>query len=353
MFVDSNNKIVGGSSNSNSNTNSSESIPLHSNSNSCSIHTLGVKTLVETPLSSSEKKLANLKLGVKILFFPLSLLAHLFFISCSRLAASNGLGSEEQTRNINHDNKKILLDSGGQEIHFGFENKAVLEGMYFQANPNTNPSHAHAKTILLCTGSHLSYENYAIPMVKTLKSLGHNVMIFNYEGFGNSEGAISEKGVYRSVEAAYQYLIQEKNCQDSDITAWGYSLGSGAVSALASKHKIDIVIDRGFSTMSEVAYHQAPNGLKNIARLIFYVGAHFDNTNKLKKVQGNILIAQGQYDTTMVKEKHGFVLQKAISDNTKAIFKEVDSGHMHDRQVWFSKGKDHDAVKQFLTGKES
>lgn len=269
--------------------------------------------------------------------------AYLIFKACSRAASSQGLGNEE-ARHVDKEMRSQLLALGGEEIQFGFNEKSVLEGMYFQSDDQN----LNSKTILICTGSHLSYEKYAIPMVRTLKSMGHNVMIFNYEGFGNSEGTRSEKNVYASAEAAYQYLKQEKGCLDDNIVGWGYSLGSGAVSHLASKYKVDVVIDRGFASMSAVAYQAAPTGFKNIARIIFIVGAHFDNLNKLKKAKGKILIAQGVRDLTMVEENHGKLLHNAVANHQHAIFRNVNSAHLHTDSVWFELGEDREVLEQFL-----
>lgn len=302
------------------------------------------RLISENNQSRSEKALAVLGLGVKILFIPITLLVYLIYKSCANSASSAGLGNETTLRDIDEEKRLELLSLGGQGIRFGFEGKPLLEGMFFQAN-RSNPN---AKTVLVCTGSHLSYEKYAVPMVKALKSMGHNVMVFNYEGFGNSEGTRSEEGIYRSVEAAYQYLKQEKKCGDENIVGWGYSLGSAAASDLAAKHKVDVVIDRGFSSMSEVAYHEAPWGLKTIAKTIFLVGAHFDNLSKLKKSSGNILIAQGVQDTKMKEEFHGKYLKNAVSNNQYAIYRQVQSAHIHSDEVWFGIGEDRAVVEQFL-----
>ena len=293
----------------------------------------------------SEKVLVALKLGVKIIFFPITLLVYLFYKFCANYVSSVGLGNEAIARNINSNKRLQLISLGGKEILFGFKGESLLEGMFFQSD-STN---SNSKTILICAGSHLSYEEYTVPMIKALQSMGHNVMVFNYEGFGNSEGTISEKGIYRSVEAAYQYLKQEKKCGDKHIIGWGYSLGSAAVSDLASKHKVDIVIDRGFSSMSEVAYHKAPWGLKTIAKIIFLVGAQFDNLSKLKKSLGKVFIAQGTRDTTMVEEYHGKFLEKAVCNHQFATFRRVDSEHEHGDKVWFGIGEDRAVVEQFLS----
>lgn len=284
-------------------------------------------------------RLGNLK---KVITIPISILKYPF----SRIAASAGLGLESEIRLLDENRRKILEEMGGESIQFGFDGEARLEGMFFSQQAPL----ANAKTILLCTGSHQSFEHYAVPMVEALLSMGHHVMAFNYEGYGLSEGIASEQGVYRSVEAAYQYLVQNKNRDDKSIVAWGYSLGSGAVVDLASKHNdIDIVIDRGFSSMSQAAYQQAPKGLKSTAKVIFKVGSHFDNLSKLAQVPGNVFIAQGNRDNGMNYEEHGYPLQQAIRNNPNATFKIVNSAHLHqDNNIWFSRGEDRLAVERYL-----
>lgn len=306
-----------------------------------SVNEIGIKRLKQVQ-SRCEKVWAALGLCVKILFAPITLLVYCIHKLFSKIASSNGLGTKTQTKQIDLEKRSQLLSLGGENISFGFNKKSLLEGMFFQNDsPCTTP-----KTILICAGSHQSHEYYTIPMVKALKSLGHHVMVFNYEGFGNSEGIASEQGVYRSAEAAYQYLKQEKNLKDEDIVAWGYSLGSGAVTNLALKHKkISIVLDRAISSMSEAAYQVAPNGLKTIARFIFFIGAHFDNVSKLKKIKGNVFLAQGKDDVTMN------FLQDSILNNPHAIFKKVNSKHIHGDKVWFGEGKDRGAIKGFLNKK--
>lgn len=297
--------------------------------------------------SSTQKVCKALKIIVKVLFFPVTLLLYCIQQLFSKIANPIGLGNSDSLKQINLPKREVLQDLKGQPIRFGFEKQPSLEGMYFEAEKKNSGT----KTILICTGSHSSYENYAIPMVKALKEKGHNVMIFNYQGFGDSEGFASEKNIYASTKAAYQYLKQEKACNDQDIVAWGYSLGSAAVTKLASKHKVSIVIDRGFSSMSEVAYQTAANGTKLLAKFIFFMGAHFDNLSRLKKIKGKVFIAQGEKDLTMKLNPHGKLLQKAILHNSKAIFRIVDSAHIHTDKVWFEKGKDSISIQEFLDQK--
>lgn len=292
--------------------------------------------------SRAEKTVHILKITAKVIFAPFSLIGYLFYKCISRFTSARGICPPAHARLSHPELRKALKELNGEEIRFGFQQGSILEGMFF-----TPPvPHANPKTLLICAGSGYPYEFCVIPMIKAFQSMGHRVMVFNYEGVGKSEGNRSENGVYRSAEAAYQYLKQVKEFKDEEIVAWGYSLGSGAVSYLAQKHKIDVVLDRGFSTMSEVAAQMAPKGLKTIARLLFFIGSHFNNLKKLKNAQGRILIAQGTHDWMMHEHLHGKKLHKALPH---AIFKRVNSSHGHDHNIWFSKGHEKEFIRQFLT----
>jgi hypothetical protein len=298
----------------------------------------------KTPLQKMGS--GTLKAG-KIVFFPITLLVHLIHQSLSKIASTHGLKGTT-TKHVDFEKRNQLLAMGGENIQFGFKNGPALEGMFFHSKAKAHPQ----KTLLVCTGSHKSYENYAIPMVKALTEMGHNVMTFNYHGFGNSGGKVSEKGIYDSVEAAYQYLAQKRKLDDASIVAWGYSLGSGAVADLTKKHSMDIVIDRGFSSMSKVAAMQTPKYQKTAAKMIFTAGAHFDNVSKLKRFKGRAFVAQGKTDETMPQVKHGDLLNKALGKRAKVkVYETVDSPHHHQDVVWFGqKGTpDYQAIQKFLS----
>ena len=263
---------------------------------------------------------------IKRAAYPLTLAGK----SLTAYALEQGLGSPEVTTVIEKTYREDLKAMGGNEVIFSMPGNPKLEGMFFEGNPLKKPNH---KTILLCTGSHHSFEYYAVPMVQAFLDMGHRVMTFNYEGFGASEGEISEKNVYRSTEAAYQYLKEIKKCDDKSLIGWGYSLGSGAVTELATKHPINIVIDRGFSSMSTVAATEAPKLLKTAAKVLFITCAHFDNERKLQFVKGNIFIAQGDEDP-MTEELHGHRLAAAGGKN--AFYAKVSSAHANAETCWFA-----------------
>jgi pimeloyl-ACP methyl ester carboxylesterase len=71
--------------------------------------------------------------------------------------------------------------------------------------------------------------------LKTLWTLGYNVMAFDYRGFGDSPGLPSENGVYADANAAYAHLVRKHGVRPSRIILAGRSLGAAVAVDLAAK----------------------------------------------------------------------------------------------------------------------
>jgi pimeloyl-ACP methyl ester carboxylesterase len=63
------------------------------------------------------------------------------------------------------------------------------------------------------------------------------VFLFDYRGFGRSQGRPSEEGTYRDAQAAHRWL-QSKGFTPERIIAFGMSLGGGVASELARREKL-------------------------------------------------------------------------------------------------------------------
>ena len=56
-----------------------------------------------------------------------------------------------------------------------------------------------------------------------------NVFIFDYRGYGKSEGRPHEKGLYRDTRAAYDYLIKMRGVSAENIVVYGKSIPTSEV----------------------------------------------------------------------------------------------------------------------------
>jgi uncharacterized protein len=71
--------------------------------------------------------------------------------------------------------------------------------------------------------------------LKALFELGYDVFAFDYRGFGNSDGAPTEQGLYADAFAAYNYLTRVQGVPASRVVLSGRSLGGAVAIDLATR----------------------------------------------------------------------------------------------------------------------
>lgn len=107
-------------------------------------------------------------------------------------------------------------------------------------------------TILFCHGN-AGNISHRIEYIKMFYSLGLDVFIFDYRGYGESEGKPDEEGLYRDAEAAWNYLTVEKGIVPENIIIFGRSLG-GAVGAWLAKDRSPgaLVLESTFTSIVDM-----------------------------------------------------------------------------------------------------
>jgi fermentation-respiration switch protein FrsA (DUF1100 family) len=97
----------------------------------------------------------------------------------------------------------------------------------------------------------------------TLATRGISVFIFDWRGYGRSEGSASESGLYRDGLAAYDYA--HKTFEARSIAVYGESLGGPYAAYVASERKThSAIIENSFPSMlalGNALYAPIPLGL--------------------------------------------------------------------------------------------
>lgn len=65
------------------------------------------------------------------------------------------------------------------------------------------------------------------------RALNARIILFDYRGFGNSEGTPTESGLYEDARAVYAYAANELGWAMGEVILWGRSLGGGPATKLA------------------------------------------------------------------------------------------------------------------------
>ena len=102
--------------------------------------------------------------------------------------------------------------------------------------------------------------------VEIFHRLGLNVFIFDYRGYGKSQGKPDEHGLYKDARAAWRYLTEKRGFNQQDIILFGRSLGGVVAAELAAEAQpAGLIIESTFSSARDVANVIFPV----LSRLIF------------------------------------------------------------------------------------
>ena len=140
-------------------------------------------------------------------------------------------------------------------------------------------------------------------------NLGVSVMIFDYRGYGRSEGSPNEKGVLADARAARAWLAQRAGIPESEIVLMGESLGGAVLVDLAAADGArGLVLDITFSSLPDVAaYHYPWAPIKLLMR------SRLDSFSKIPNYHGPLLQLHGDADT-IVPFKFGRKLFDAANE---------------------------------------
>lgn len=138
--------------------------------------------------------------------------------------------------------------------------------------------------------------SYNLGNAQLLHQLGFSILMFDYRGYGKSEGKFpTEAEVYRDAQAAWNYLTLERGIAANQIYLYGHSLG-GAIAidlAIRQPSSAGVIVDNTFTSMRDLAMYQ-PVYRFFPADLI--LNQRFDNLSKLKLLRVPLLLLHGTED---------------------------------------------------------
>ncbi|MGV7220049.1 MAG: alpha/beta hydrolase [Nitrospinales bacterium] len=96
--------------------------------------------------------------------------------------------------------------------------------------------------------------SHRLENILELAPLNLNIFIFDYRGYGRSEGKANEKGLYLDSQAAYDFLRQNKKIDPDELFLFGRSLGGACAIEIASRNKAaGLIIESAFTSVSDMA----------------------------------------------------------------------------------------------------
>ena len=126
-----------------------------------------------------------------------------------------------------------------------------------------------------------------------------NIFIFDYRGYGRSEGKVSEQGTYRDGEAAIGFMQKELRGDAKHLIIFGRSLGAAVAAEVASRFECRaLILETPFVSIKEMAKTVFP--LLPLGPLL---QTRYDILEKLAKVKAPILVLHGDRDDVVPYEQ--------------------------------------------------
>jgi fermentation-respiration switch protein FrsA (DUF1100 family) len=210
-----------------------------------------------------------------------------------------------------------IVPPGAEDVWFVTKDGHRLHGWFFQSK--AVPATA---TIIYFHGNGGNVKNSGW-LGEHLATRGFSVLLFDYRGYGRSEGYLEdEAGLYADADAAYEYVTTERGVSPQKIVLYGQSLGTTAVADLAARHECAaIIMESGLSSGSDMAKVVLPL-LPH--QLYFLAKNRFDSAGKLPRVHCPVLITHGELDETVPAEQAQTLFAAANPPKKLIIFPGAD-----------------------------
>lgn len=226
-------------------------------------------------------------------------------LSSGRLHAQND-PSREEVRMI-FPGKKL---AGNYKFHFpgNFKELTLKAGDSSKVSALLFKADSSRGVILYLHGNTGALDTWG-RIAGTYTSLGYDVLMPDYRGYGKSEGEIkNEAQLYGDMQAAYNYL--KRYYPESRIVVAGYSIGTGPAAYLAANNYPGLLILQApYYSLADAVAHLAPG--TDTADVPF----HFNTYQFLPKVAARVVIFHGDKDE---------MFYYGGSEKLKALFKKED-----------------------------
>lgn len=199
-----------------------------------------------------------------------------------------------------------------EDVFIEVDDHSKIHAWYF-------PADGDGPTVLFCHGN-AGNISHRLETVHFLLTQGASVLLFDYRGYGRSDGSASEQHTYEDAEAAYRWLVGPKGAGNGDIVIMGRSLGGAVAIDLASRVPCrGLIIESAFTSIEDMGRRMFP--FLPINLLLRY---HYNSERKIAGLDCPVMVAHSPSDEVIPYEM-GVRLFRAAKE--PKVFVELTGGH--------------------------
>ena len=204
------------------------------------------------------------------------------------------------------------LDLEFEDVFFESSDGLKLNGWFI-------PAEDSKFTVLFCHGNGGNIM-HRLDSINVFNNLGLNCFIFDYRGYGQSQGKPSENGTYEDAAAAQRWLTEHKHISADKIIFFGRSLGASVAAHLAARvPAAGLVLESAFTSfvnMGKKFYPYLP--VRLFARF------KYNTAEYLKQVRCPVMVIHSR-DDELVPFEFGERLYEAANEPKE--FVQISGGH--------------------------
>ena len=200
-----------------------------------------------------------------------------------------------------------------EDVFFPTSNQNLLHGWYVPGSGNGTWLWFHGN------GGNISHRVAELELLH--HRLGVDLFIFDYQGYGKSQGRPSEVGTYQDARAAQDYLRQHHGSNAGHFVYYGHSLGTAIAVELAVEHPpAGLILVSPFTSVSEMSRLAFP-----WFPVSWLLKDKYNTLGRIPSVQCPLLILHGNHDE-LVPVSHGEQLYQAAA-GPKSFQALPEAGH--------------------------
>lgn len=207
--------------------------------------------------------------------------------------------------------EEVLLDSEGHRLY----------GFYIRQPDSLRVKPHHTIIYNHGTKDHISYH---WPRIEYLYRAGFDVFVYDYRGYGRSEGESSVNGLYADAHAAWRYVVSRADVDSTLIVAYGFSLGG--VPALHQASRVGkphaLILESAFASSQTLV--QSGTLLDIPANYV--IEDEMNNLLRITEISCPVLILHGDADAFIDVTSNGRALYDA-AHNPKSFVVVQRAGH--------------------------
>jgi fermentation-respiration switch protein FrsA (DUF1100 family) len=145
--------------------------------------------------------------------------------------------------------------------------------------------------VLVCHGNAGSIAN-RVWLARAYLAMNCSVLLFDYRGYGRSEGRPSEAGTYLDADVAWRYLVEERGTDPTRLVLHGESLGAAVALELTTRRAVGaVVFESAFTSLPDLGARLYPAlPVRWLARI------RYDNLSRIGGLRVPVLLIHSPAD---------------------------------------------------------